>query len=78
MMRDDMKPGDQVFFYHSNCAVPGIVGIMEVVRESYPDFSAFDPDDKHFDPKATRPIRAGSWLILSSSERCPAPLPCKN
>jgi predicted RNA-binding protein with PUA-like domain len=52
MMRDDMKLGDQVFFYHSNCDVPGIVGIMEVVREGYPDFTAFDPDDKHFDPKS--------------------------
>jgi predicted RNA-binding protein with PUA-like domain len=52
MMRDNMKLGDQVFFYHSNCAVPGIVGIMEVVREGYPDFSAFDPDDPHFDPKS--------------------------
>lgn len=52
MMRDDMKIGDQVFFYHSNCEVPGIVGIMEVVREGYPDFTAFDEDDKHFDPKS--------------------------
>ena len=52
MMRDDMKLGDQVFFYHSNCDTPGIVGIMEVVREGYPDFSAFDPDDHHFDPKS--------------------------
>lgn len=52
MMRDDMKLGDQVFFYHSNCDVPGIVGIMEVVKEGYPDFLAFDPDDKHFDPKS--------------------------
>ncbi|MGZ8136454.1 MAG: EVE domain-containing protein [Methylococcaceae bacterium] len=52
MMRDEMKPGDQIFFYHSNCAEPGIVGIMEVAREGYPDFSAFDPDDKHFDPKS--------------------------
>ena len=52
MMRDDMKIGDQVFFYHSNCDLPGIVGIAEVVRESYPDFTAFDPDDKHFDPKS--------------------------
>jgi len=52
MMRDAMKIGDQVFFYHSNCEVPGIVGIMEVVREGYPDFSAFDPHDKHFDPKS--------------------------
>ncbi|OAH99668.1 putative RNA-binding protein with PUA-like domain [Methylomonas methanica] len=52
MMRDDMKIGDQVFFYHSNCEEPGIVGIMQVARESYPDFTAFDPDDKHFDPKS--------------------------
>lgn len=52
MMRDQMKLDDQVFFYHSNCEVPGIVGIMEVVKEGYPDFSAFDPDDKHFDPKS--------------------------
>ncbi|WP_415880782.1 EVE domain-containing protein [Methylomonas sp. TEB] len=52
MMRDDMKIGDQVFFYHSNCDEPGIVGIMQVVREAYPDFTAFDPDDKHFDPKS--------------------------
>lgn len=52
MMRDDMKIGDQVFFYHSNCKEPGIVGIMEVAKEGYPDFTAFDPDDKHFDPKS--------------------------
>ena len=52
MMRDQMKVGDQVFFYHSNCKVPGIVGIMEVVREGYPDFTAFDPQSKYFDPKS--------------------------
>lgn len=52
MMRDEMKVGDRIFFYHSNCAEPGIVGIAEVARESYPDFTAFDPDDKHFDPKS--------------------------
>ena len=51
MMRDEMQVGDWVFFYHSNCAEPGIVGIMEVVRAGYPDFSAFDPDSKYFDPK---------------------------
>jgi predicted RNA-binding protein with PUA-like domain len=53
MMRDQMKVGDQVFFYHSNCKVPGIVGIMEVVRESYPDHTAFDPQSKYFDPKSS-------------------------
>lgn len=52
MMRDDMKIGDLAFFYHSNCEQPGIVGIMEIVREGYPDFHAFDPADKHYDPKS--------------------------
>jgi predicted RNA-binding protein with PUA-like domain len=52
MMRDDMKLGDRVFFYHSNCEEPGIVGIMEIVKEGYPDFTAFDPGNKHFDPKS--------------------------
>jgi predicted RNA-binding protein with PUA-like domain len=50
-MRDEMKKGDQVFFYHSNCDEPGIVGIASVVREGYPDFTAWDPKDKHYDPK---------------------------
>ncbi len=52
MMRDDMKVGDQVFFYHSNCEIPGIVGIMQVVKEGYPDFTAFDPNSKYFDEKS--------------------------
>lgn len=50
-MRDDMKLGDQVFFYHSNCDDVGIVGIAEVVKEGYPDFTAWDKNDKHYDPK---------------------------
>lgn len=52
MMRDQMKVGDLVFFYHSNTKVPGIVGIMEVVREGYPDHTAFDPEQKYYDPKS--------------------------
>jgi predicted RNA-binding protein with PUA-like domain len=52
MMRDQMKVGDQIFFYHSNCKEPGIVGIMEVVREGYPDHTAFDPKQKYYDPKS--------------------------
>jgi len=52
MMRDDMRVGDEVFFYHSNCKEPGIVGIARVVREAYPDHTAFDPDDPHYDPKS--------------------------
>lgn len=49
MMRDEMKQGDSVLFYHSNCDVPGVVGIAKIVREAYPDFTAFDPDNKHYD-----------------------------
>jgi predicted RNA-binding protein with PUA-like domain len=49
-MRDEMKRGDRVFFYHSNCAEPGIAGIAKVVREGYPDSTAFDARDAHFDP----------------------------
>lgn len=50
-MRDDMKKGDLAFFYHSNCEEPGIVGIMEVSAEAYPDHTAFDPDSRYFDAK---------------------------
>ena len=52
MMRDDMKAGDLAFFYHSNCEVPGIVGIMKVTRESFPDHTAFDRNDPHYDAKS--------------------------
>jgi predicted RNA-binding protein with PUA-like domain len=52
MMRDEMKKGDEAFFYHSNCKEPGIVGIMKVVKEAYPDFTAFDPNSKYYDPKS--------------------------
>ncbi len=52
MMRDEMQVGDQVFFYHSNCDVPGIVGLAKVVRAGYPDHTALDPECKYFDPKS--------------------------
>jgi predicted RNA-binding protein with PUA-like domain len=51
-MRDDMRKGDLVFYYHSNCKEPGIVGIAEVASGPYPDHTAFDPNDKHFDAKS--------------------------
>ena len=54
MMRDDMQKGDLAFFYHSNCKPPGIAGVMEVVKISYPDFTQFDPESKYYDPTATQ------------------------
>jgi len=53
-MRDGMKLGDRVFFYHSMSGEPGIVGICEVVREGYPDHTAFDSADDGYDPKSDR------------------------
>ena len=53
-MRDDMRVGDGVFFYHSNCAEPGIAGLAEVATDAYPDPSQFDPKSKYFDPGSSR------------------------
>ena len=51
-MRDEMKIGDKAFFYHSNCEEPGIVGIVTIASKAYPDHTAFDKKDKHFDPRS--------------------------
>jgi predicted RNA-binding protein with PUA-like domain len=48
-----MQKGDLAFFYHSNCEVPGIVGLMRIAKEGYPDPTQFDPEHKYFDPKST-------------------------
>ena len=52
MMRDDMKIGDKIFFYHSNCKEPGIVGVMKVASKPYPDATQFDPDSNYYDAKS--------------------------
>jgi len=49
MLRDSIKKGDQAFFYHSGCALPGIAGIVEIVRGAYPDETAFDRRSEYFD-----------------------------
>jgi predicted RNA-binding protein with PUA-like domain len=54
MLRDQIQVGDQVLFYHSNCTPPGIVGVANVVKAGYPDFTAWDPDSNYFDPKSTK------------------------
>ena len=57
-----MKQGDQVFFYHSNCAEPGIAGIARIARTGYPDPTAFDPAHPHHDPKS-RPDQP-TWYMV--------------
>ena len=53
-MRDQMKVGDGVLYYHSSCPEPGVAGIAEVVSDPYPDATQFDPKDKYYDPASTR------------------------
>ncbi len=51
LLRDEIRTGDGVLFYHSSCAEPAIVGLAEVVRSGYPDHTAQDPRSEHYDPQ---------------------------
>ncbi|OGT75867.1 MAG: EVE domain-containing protein [Gammaproteobacteria bacterium RIFCSPLOWO2_12_47_11] len=62
MLRDDMKKDDLALFYHSSCEVTGIVGIMEIVKEGYPDPTAFIPKHKYYDPKS-KPEKPTWYLV---------------
>jgi predicted RNA-binding protein with PUA-like domain len=61
-MRDDMRRGDLAFFYHSSCDEPGVVGIVKIVKEGYPDHTAFDKDDPHFDADSDR--KKPRWYMV--------------
>jgi predicted RNA-binding protein with PUA-like domain len=61
-LRDTIKPGDQVLFYHSSIPEPAVVGIAEVVRGGYPDSTARDPQGEHFDPKAS--LEHPIWFMV--------------
>lgn len=62
LFRDQFRIGDRAFFYHSSCAEPGIVGLMRISSEAYPDPTQFDPKADHFDPKSTR--ENPRWLLV--------------
>lgn len=61
-IRDEMKIDDKVIFYHSNAEPPGAAGICEIVKEAYPDFTAFDPENPHYDPKSKKDNPA--WMMV--------------
>ena len=61
-MRDRMKIGDGVLFYHSNCDVPGVVGLASIASEAYPDPTQFDPEHAHYDAGSTQ--EQPRWLLL--------------
>ena len=73
-MRDEMKQGDLVFFYHSSTDPAAIVGIAEVAREAYPDDTAFDAKDPHYDPKSKRDAPTWVMVDLRAREALPKPL----
>jgi predicted RNA-binding protein with PUA-like domain len=62
MLRDEMRKGDLAFFYHSSCEVPGIAGIVKLVREAYPDPTQFDRKSEYHDPASTR--EAPRWVCV--------------
>lgn len=61
-MRDEMRVGDQVLFYHSSAKPSGVAGVMSVVKAGYPDPSQFHPEHKHYDPLAT--IEVPRWYMV--------------
>jgi predicted RNA-binding protein with PUA-like domain len=75
-MRDQMKLGDEVLFYHSGGELPAVAGTAVVVREAYPDRTAWDPRDEHFDPKASpdNPIWQMVDIQLKAVFSAPVPL----
>lgn len=73
-MRDDMRVGDLVLFYHSGAERPAVAGIAEVVRDAYPDATAFDPSDAHFDPKSRRDSPTWYMVDVRAVERFDEPV----
>jgi predicted RNA-binding protein with PUA-like domain len=64
-MRDDMKEGDLILFYHSSCEIPGVAGIAKVSSKPYPDSTQFDSKSEYFDPKATK--EGPRWFLVDVS-----------
>ncbi|GAB4516818.1 MAG: hypothetical protein Tsb0020_35420 [Haliangiales bacterium] len=75
MMRDELRPGDGVLFYHSNAKPPGVAGVAKVVREGYPDHTAFDPNEKYFDPKSDPDNPRWFMVDIEFVEAFPAVVP---
>jgi predicted RNA-binding protein with PUA-like domain len=73
-MRDGMRKGDLVFFYHSNCAEPGIVGLAKVVKAGYPDHTAFDASDAHFDPDSNPDAPRWYMVDVQLQRKFPQPI----
>jgi predicted RNA-binding protein with PUA-like domain len=74
LLRDKVKVGDGVLFYHSRCSTPAVVGLAEVVREAYPDPLQFQPGDKYFDPKSSADAPRWVCVDIRLQRRLPRPV----
>lgn len=74
MLRDEIKKGDKVIFYHSSCKIPSAVGIAEVVKEGYPDFTAWDVKSEHPDPKSTKESPIWYMVDIAFKKKLKTPL----
>lgn len=72
LIRDTMRPNDEGFFYHSSCPEPGIVGVVRIVSEAYPDPTAFDPASPYYDPSSDP--NHPRWLAMDVRLIRPVPL----
>lgn len=70
-----MKKGDQVLFYHSNAEPPAVMGVAEVATEAYPDDSAFNPKDIHYDSRSTPARPLWDMVDIKLVRIFPAPIP---
>ncbi len=75
MMRDEMRIGDEIFFYHSSCEQPAIVGIARVCSQPYPDPTQFDRKSKYYDPKSTRDNPRWTLVDIEFVRKLERPIP---
>ncbi len=76
-MRDEMSVGDGVLFYHSNANPPGVAGLARIVKEGYPDHTAFDPKDDHYDPKSSPGNPRWFMVDVEFAEKFPRLVPLR-
>lgn len=74
-MMKEMQIGDTVLFYHSNCKIPGVVGLARVASEAYPDFTAWNPESNYYDPKSTEEKPRWYMVDLEFVKKFPREVP---
>jgi predicted RNA-binding protein with PUA-like domain len=77
MMRDEMRVGDEAFFYHSACKEPAIVGLMKIASEPYPDPTQFDPESKYYDPRSKEEDPRWCLVDVAFVRKLEQPLPLR-